>query len=411
MRGSVLEPVAEPCLGLLALCAHLSVLLAGSEVRTRKRRTCDEESYQATLVAFVAAVATIALSQIPPKNGVYVAFGEGRYIGSVISPTALRTIRDGLAQLGLILPGKWFYNREKPGKSYCTRIRHTEDFTTLAHRFGLRLNLLVQPPEDVIAMSRGELGTIPDDVKPSEAVVRRYNRFIRQFDLRVPQEAWSDQFWIVSKGGTNGKGDRLLRGYNDARIYLTRTFAETYERGGRLYGPYYQNMSKAIRARLLIDGEATKELDFSRIHPTILFAEKGLAIDRDPYDVPGFPDMIDAGKVTFNRLLNSRTRLVPYRPKEDGHLFQSADHFKRYKQAMIEHLSPISDTIFQDAGARLQRRDSELALRILMQCMDRSIPVYPVHDSFIVPSSYEDEVRTIMMVEFEHMFGFVCQVK
>lgn len=408
---SVLSAIDDPCPELVALTDHLYVLLRDIEKRKKEPKPNDDRRYRETLLAFVAAIATIALSQIPPKHGKHMAFGEARYIRSRISATHMRTIRDGLAKLGLIVPGGWFFNRERRSSSYPTRIRHTAEFTTMARQFGMRLNLLIRPPVKVIDLSRGVQVAMPDDVAARAATLQRYNGYISQFDLTLPQAAWADLFHAVIKGGTNGKGDRLVKGYNDARIYLTCRFAETYDRGGRAYDPFYQNMPKRFRKRLLIDGKATVELDFSRIHPTIIFAEKGLELDRDPYDVPGFEDMIEAGKVTFNRLLNSRTRRVPYRPKEDAELFKSADHFKRYRGAMIAHLEPIADTFCRDFGARLQKRDSELALRILERCMDIGVPVYPVHDSFIILTGDENEVREIMHSEFKEMFGVDCVIK
>lgn len=303
---AVLTPVDQPSPALCALADDLFSRLAGVADRTRAMKAADEVRYRATLLAFTAAVARIALAQVPPFNGVSVSFAEARYAGLQISPTHLRSIRDGLSSLGFIAVKRGFYNKAAPKTSFATHIRHTSEFADLAREHGLRLNDLFRPPAEVIALKGAEEVAVPDDVRASESILHRYNDFIPQFDLTLPPEAWQELTALIVKGrGTNGKGYVLHKGYDDSRIYLVRRFSESYERGGRLYDGYWQNMPKAIRQRLLLDGEATVELDFSRIHPTIIFADKGQTLDIDPYDVPGFPNMEEAGKETFNQLLNS----------------------------------------------------------------------------------------------------------
>jgi hypothetical protein len=406
----VLAPYADPCPELNALVDDLYHRLAQVDPRTRRRKALDDVRYRATLTALTARIAMIALAQIPPHDGIAVAFDETRYIGSDISPTHLRSIARGLDRLDLTAPKKGFYNAAKPAKSFTTRIRHTTAFTTLTKAHGLRLNALVKPPAEVIALSRPVVTTVPEDVASSATTVRRYNDFVQQFDLSLPQDAWNDLFQTIQERGTNGKGDKLVHGFSDASIYLTRRFAETYERGGRLYDGYWQNMPKAIRKRLIINGKPTVELDFSRVHPTIIRAELGLGPIPDPYDLPGYSGMEATGKLMFNRLLNSRGP-VRYYPKNDSQTFRSVEGFNQYRDAMITHLDAFRDTFGNDYGARLQKRDSELALRILDRCIASSIPVYPVHDSFITQVEYEDELLSIMKKEFRNMFGIDCVVK
>lgn len=409
--AAVLMPVNQPSPALCALADDLFSRLAAGVDRKRAMKAADEVRYRATLLAFTAAVARIALAQVPPFNGVSVSFDERRYANSLISPTHSRTIRDGLSSLGFIVVGRGFYNKAAPKKSFATRIRHTSEFADLAREHGLRLNDLFRPPAEVIALKGAEGGAVPDDVRASEGVLHRYNDFIRRFDLTLPPEAWQELTALIIKGrGTNGKGWKLHKGYDDSRIYLVRRFSESYERGGRLYDGFWQNMPKAIRQRLLIDGEPTVELDFSRIHPTIIFADKGQTLDIDPYDVPGFPDMEAAGKETFNRLLNSR-RKIAFRNRKDRKWFADKEEFNRYRDAMIAHLSPIKDTFQRDYGARLQKRDGELALKILRRCMDEGFPVYPVHDSFIVRASDRDRLHRIMDEDFAGMFKVHCTIK
>lgn len=397
-----LRVAANPPAELVALTDDLYGRLRSHENRRNKPKKADDDRYRATLLAFTRAIATIALSQLPPRDGVAIAFGEGKYIGSPLSPTALRAIREGLVSLGFIVAKRGF-NHRAGGRSFVSRIRHTPAFAELARSFGLSLNALIDPPVEVIALKGGQDAQMPADVAASAPIIHRYNAFMPRFRLSLPPEAWAELGRMVAAGGNNGKGDKLHHGYSDARIYLTRRFSETYERGGRLYDGFWQNMPKAIRRRLLIDGEPCVELDYRRIHPTLLFAERGLELDRDPYCVPGYEHLEAAGKRTFNRLLNGKAQVRM--ANEDRKWFSEPESFNRYRDAMIAHLNPVADQFRQDKGAKLQKIDSDLAISVISECMDRYIPVYPVHDSFIAPYNRSEDVRLIMITKFYEYHG------
>jgi hypothetical protein len=88
--------------------------------------------------------------------------------------------------------------------------------------------------------------------------------------------------------------------------------------GGRFYGGWWQNISKRDRRRLLIDGEATVELDFKSYHSRLCYHLEGRPLpgDADPYALPGlegdeFRDLI---KVGFNQLLNASPQVQPKPP-------------------------------------------------------------------------------------------------
>ena len=408
---AVLQRIDTACTGLIEARddLHHQLRALQREQGRNAPKPQDDERFKEALLSFLQSIATIALSQIPPRDGIAVAFGEGRYTGG-LSPTALRQVRDAMVALEYVVVGKWSHNKDDRNKGRFTRIRHTEKLTLLLRSYGVRLADVAKPPVDVVRLSRPKTDVMPGEIAASGEVVRRYNAYIAEFDLSLPQEGWHDLFHLVIKGGSNGKGDRLDRGYSDGRIYLWRGFAEDYSRGGRCYGQVQQNMPKSIRKRLLINGKATIELDFSRIHPTIIFAEKGIALDLDPYAVPGYEGMEEAGKETFNRLLNSR-RKIRFRSREDRQWFSDKFSFNDYRDAMIAHLSAISDTFQKDYGARLQKRDSELALNVIQRCMDSGLPVYPVHDSFITTIDNRSELEHIMREEFFDMFGVHCLIK
>lgn len=407
---SVLAVVNNPPVGLIALADHLHDLIRQSRPPKKKPTPENEARFKATLLSFTTAIATIALMRIPPLEGVSVAFGEAKYIGSDISVTALRTIRDALSDLGLIVFRRGFNDRVRPEKSYPTGIRHTGEFADLARSFGITPEDVFTPPAKVIAIRDAADPSLkmPDDVAESADVIRRYNEAVTQWSLTLPEASWVELERRVIAADKAGKTKKLHRGYDPNRIFLTRRFAESWDRGGRLYDPHFQAMPKDIRAELLIDCEPTVELDYGRLHPTMLFNQEGLELDRDPYEVPGFDVSKKAAKETFNRLLNSRKK-ISFRKKDRKH-FGNKGAFKRYRSAMVRHLKPIAHRFQSDSGARLQKLDSEIALAVIARCLNDGIAVYPVHDSFIVKRSSSERLKLIMEEEYRKLMGFNCYV-
>ena len=55
------------------------------------------------------------------------------------------------------------------------------------------------------------------------------------------------------------------------RVFNNRSF----EQGGRFYGGWWQEVPRVYRRFIRIDGEPTAELDYSSLHPRILYALRG----------------------------------------------------------------------------------------------------------------------------------------
>ena len=91
-----------------------------------------------------------------------------------------------------------------------------------------------------------------------------------------------------------------------SQLSLTRIFSKgSFEHGGRLFAPI-QNYTKQTRKYFYLNGEPTIEIDYSSIHPNMLYHRKGLEFKGDdPYAIEGFDR--DAVKVAFNIMLNKET--------------------------------------------------------------------------------------------------------
>jgi hypothetical protein len=79
---------------------------------------------------------------------------------------------------------------------------------------------------------------------------------------------------------------RKPRSLNFSHVHLRRIFARgQMNLGGRFYGGWWQNIPKNYRRYILINGCQTVEVDFSTLHPTLLFLENKLEPPEDFYDL------------------------------------------------------------------------------------------------------------------------------
>jgi hypothetical protein len=193
------------------------------------------------------------------------------------------------------------------------------------------------------------------------------------------------------------EGDRLDNGAR-AQAQLHRVFNRgDFNLGGRFYGAHWQNIGD--REQIKINGEDTVELDFAGMHIRLLYAEAGKPPPSDPYDVDGWPRK--QIKLALLIAINARTHIDAVRALTDAlrlervaNPYATAQGLIRAAKAAHPH---IAHAIGSDAGVRLMRRDSEIAAQVMRDVMRATgIVPLPVHDSFIVPTTYEERLKEAM---------------
>ncbi|MGE5565882.1 MAG: hypothetical protein ACM3YN_06995 [Parcubacteria group bacterium] len=418
----VLEPWEKPSAQLEALCASLYPRLAALESRERKRTATADEAYRCALYGLVAAIADVALRRVPGSEGLPVSFSAHAYTGG-LSIKALAAIRDGLAQAGLIVVTNGYYDRECLGHSRVTRLKPTPQFTILAEYYGVSWRDVTRPPRQVLQLSRpdGEIGEPPDSVVRSEEIIRRLNDLNSCITLSLPPDSWKRVMarWQRSCHEASCEGDPLGDSafcWTEAAVYLKRIFKYDWERGGRLYGGFWQNVPKAERQHFTINGEPTVELDYGGLHPAMLYAQEGMTLTSDPYIVPGYEHVPrQMGKRTLNRLLNGTWPACKAHPlarkDEDKDQFSTTPEFRQYVIAMRGRLAPVAKYLGTSYGLRLQKRDSDLAIRVLERCLDASVIVFPIHDSFIAKKADEELLYSVMKSEADSFLGVSLDIK
>lgn len=188
---------------------------------------------------------------------------------------------------------------------------------------------------------------------------------------------------------------------------VARIFNKSMDRGGRLYGlgSSWQNIPATERPRITIDGEPVVELDYSTLHPSLLYAEVGTVPPRDCYAIGNWPRPLvkKALLVLINapnfqsalRYLAHCPEMVPLGPADE----QDALHIAARVIADIKAIhQPIAKFFHKDTGARLMRVDSDLAVVVMSKLMRKGILALPVHDSFLVQARHADTLEDTMLI-------------
>ena len=184
------------------------------------------------------------------------------------------------------------------------------------------------------------------------------------------------------------EGDPLIVGrvsIGAASNQLHRVFnRNSFSLGGRFYGGWWQNIPSECRANITINGLPTIELDYPRLHPTLLYAEIGTAMCGDPYDLANWPRGLV--KIGFNTLVNADTREAAIRSIANEIGGEGAYAKAKSLICDIEAKHPLIAPMFgSGAGLRLMRRDSDMAELLMLRLVKRGVVALPIHDSFVVP--------------------------
>jgi hypothetical protein len=399
-----------------------ALLEIAGEGRKRDHPPIDAIRFRSTAGAFIANLIVAARNRVDARRFVALSFRRADYAGTPLSAQALAVLRDQWLAQGLV-EGRPGYRRtakasEPYGHARRTRLRATARLLDRLTEAGVdRRHVNWTGPADgiVVRLAADDLPPEPEDVAASRSILARVSNRIADAEVALPDDAWSR---VIERYATEQRldpaaADERANSGDTTATALYRVFKQDWASGGRLYGGWWINLPKAERARLTIAGEPIVELDYARLHPTILFARIGQKLDFDPYMVPGLEGaaLRALGKRTFNRLINKTSPASGMRPRlpaaaEDLAALPPGLTFREYLGRFVERLAPIAGFFGSAEGLRLQREDSDLAIGVLEQLEAAAIPVLPVHDSFISPRSFEADLRTAMIASFADRYGF-----
>lgn len=223
-------------------------------------------------------------------------------------------------------------------------------------------------------------------------------------------------------------------------VSLVAIFQENFSMYGRLHtrGYYHlQGLSKAERAELTINKEPVVELDYSALHPNLLYAGEGIQfpLTKDPYSVVNdhrfvrpllkiiLLAMINADSFNQAQAVANHWIITEKIRNKDG--VKVDTQYRRLKSIGIDnagHLikqmekehAPIAKHFFngRKTGMRIMNKDAAIALDVVKHFSKKGIPILPVHDSFIVQAQYKDELKNVMEQAYQkHTNGYLINIK
>lgn len=249
-----------------------------------------------------------------------------------------------------------------------------------------------------------------------------------------PFNEWDDSFWQ----------DRL-----QLRPFFYALFTDGFDQHGRLYtGKYgHQELKRVERETVQFNGEPSVELDYSGMHPRMLYHLEGIAYDADPYALWGevvLESKRKLAKKVVNALINAKSEQSALsscnnqlgfkrlrRHKKTGELREfRRSRAERNEAALLHHALKINDLSFAgvlkqakrhhrriahrfgtDAGMELMRLDACIALDVMTEFADQGIPCLGVHDSFLVAQRHAPLLREVMLRCYRNHLGFNPVIK
>ncbi len=202
---------------------------------------------------------------------------------------------------------------------------------------------------------------------------------------------------------------------------------DEFNQGGRFYGGWWQNIPKEYRKFIRIcenqpgnwdayDDEVI-ELDFDVMHARMLYKESINKYwgDQDPFEIhrniPEYRKLIkDAFYTMVNAESSEEARKAVQKNINYGLLPNLGMNGEQVLEKVKQHHAKISHEFGTGEGLRLQRKDSGIAERVMLEMLDQGWVVLPMHDSFIAPVGARDVLEKSMHQAFLDKFEMPCPI-
>lgn len=168
-------------------------------------------------------------------------------------------------------------------------------------------------------------------------------------------------------------------------------------RGGRVY-TRFQNMPKAFRLEMLIDGKPVVELDYKANHLMMLIAILGISLPADPY-----LEIANKAGCTRDQIKSFITSSLG--ASDELKAFQSLTS-KGFNKVLFNRIKDVTLSLypgiplFRGFGVMMQSLEGQIALDVMFRGAKTGIVVLPVHDSFITTVEHEEW----LFKEMEHQW-------
>jgi hypothetical protein len=405
---------------LNGLIADISEAINEGKGESRKRDMNTEKKFQYALKVLVLNL--LLTEKLPRKTELAVAKGAGdytqatRYDSNLLAYRPFMAAYHGLMDLKLIQEATKGYWLAAEGKGKLTRIEPTNLLRKkLKALFPDEvIGFTVHPSKETIRLkdAKGKLKKYTDTpfTKKARTNLQTINGCLNRhwYDLDMTGQQFKEFYGLLQKRHKKESQTPATLNYEARSLY--RVFNNgKFTQGGRFYGGWWEGIPSQYRKYITLNQKYTVEIDYSGFHPRMLYAIKGKDMgQRDPYVIDGILSDRDLGKLAFTKLLNGQKQL---RKPDDFDEHKTGISWKEVLVAMEEYHSPIKEYFRTGYGLELQRKDADIADKILLHFAKRDTPCLPVHDSFIIHHALADELKDMMEQEYKLMFELEPKTK
>ena len=261
----------------------------------------------------------------------------------------------------------------------------------------------------------------PKDLSPDELALvdtirnqlQAYNSLLKHTLIDIPSYTSSTFTRTIKNGRYSGRKQTISLGPDNK--FVIRVFngglAGKWQRGGRFYRGWWQQIDKEDRCKIYINDQPTLEVDFKAFHPNLLSNELGVKLSGDPYDL---------GKLILPEVITTKEEQREYvkllvlmginadSDKKAYQAFRNSDRKDKLGQSLTDiHLATLLDGFINKhpqfkgvlntgQALRLMNIDSQIANLVIDHFTQKDIPVLCIHDSFIIQYDKEPELRSIL---------------
>ncbi len=317
-----------------------------------------------------------------------------------------------LAEVGLIDLAKGSYGGSKSLGNRTTRIRAAEPLRAMFRRLHVTRDDIHQAENQeciVLRAGDGDGAKLVDyeDTEQTLAMRRElvaYNTMLASSYIDIPglEDSW------VTRRDERGREVRVHIDHHHQ--FVRRIFSRgDWGCNGRFYGPWWQQIDKTLRGQIFINDTPTVEVDFKGLHVAILSAQRGVAIEGDPYElpagqVPGAPPELQRAiiKKLVLTALNAGSERAAFASFREGfptgHVAKGLTNTELgvLLVAFTTRHPHLTDCLCADQGIRLMNLDGQIAALVQRFFTRRDIPVLSVHDSFIIDYTHVGDLKAAM---------------
>jgi hypothetical protein len=315
-----------------------------------------------------------------------------------------------MLELGFIEDHKGGFNNNT-GSGNEARMRAIPEFgVRLEDEFGLTKDMVLSvKPKDLIRLKDEDKTSIDykDNAKTKamRKKLKSYNSLLENTDISLSDRAYKNIDGLV-QSSIDFTSKSSSRTFNN----------NSFEQGGRYFGPWWQSVSKVARGFIEIDGNETVSLDYTSMNVHLAYSTEGvnyddLYTDDDPYFLDDHANTERSIiKWTLLTALNSKSKggciqSSKLRMQEKGLDDSDMDYHKLLDSLYSKHGS-IKDLFYKMNAVHLQYVESCISEYVISKHVEQGIAVLNIHDEFIVGEKYETITRDIMKEAFTTL-GFV----